>query len=616
MIERWTSHFVTSLVIILTLCFPTVRGDGVHIVSHSALVQTVRLGESADFYCESSSPYKYCYWQHNNKDDELYLTTAKGGDATVWGFDWKKTSNRCGIHFQKVEVSQAGTWKCQLADTDAEDKENIRDEREMELEVATPSQVELVLPASLTLRWGEGADLSCQPTHLGWPQPSLRLVRDSRTGERKELASGVNISLTYTPDVQEDGSVFRCLWVQEKGGQLLYTGEEVSEPLEVMVVPAALANTQTYYVFQAKAAEEEEGADEEPLVVRVEFLAKPWPGPGDIRWFSDLANGSRLALEDVEAGLAYQLGGLEAVGAEHSYELATSLIISNLTNNISLVLEISNAAGSSTFYFTVEVPPPPTPPPTSPPPSTAYMDLHALVTPEVYKSNLTAGSVAGLVGGLLFGLILLILSLVLCRQRRSHPTKQRSGESSWVEKEYPLLISDQERIKQNGNSSPLPMSTFGKDARGFNGTLYGGGGGDLVDSAGLRPGKTDLEQVLPSPSSVSTDDLSSLGIRLKEFPDPLASWEDLEPDFNKRRSRHIDSELNLVSPTQPQVRLSGPTGYPVTIQSPRHVAPAPSHPSPRHSQFDVSLPSPRHTSPFTTIQRLHLHVPAERDGKL
>jgi hypothetical protein len=33
------------------------------------------------------------------------------------------------------------------------------------------------------------------------------------------------------------------------------------------------------------------------------------------------------------------------------------------------------------------------------------------------------------------------------------------------EKEYPLMISDSSMIKQNGNSSPLPMSTFGKDAR-------------------------------------------------------------------------------------------------------------------------------------------------------
>jgi hypothetical protein len=42
----------------------------------------------------------------------------------------------------------------------------------------------------------------------------------------------------------------RCLWVQEKDGQLLYSGEELSEPLELLVAPEVLANTQTYYVFE------------------------------------------------------------------------------------------------------------------------------------------------------------------------------------------------------------------------------------------------------------------------------------------------------------------------------------------------------------------------------
>ena len=50
----------------------------------------------------------------------------------------------------------------------------------MDLEVATPAQVSLVLPPSLTTRWGEGVELGCSTSSLGWPQPTLRLVRDSR----------------------------------------------------------------------------------------------------------------------------------------------------------------------------------------------------------------------------------------------------------------------------------------------------------------------------------------------------------------------------------------------------------------------------------------------------
>ena len=50
------------------------------------------------------------------------------------------------------------------------------------------------------------------------------------------------------------------------------------------------------------------------------------------------------------------------------------------------------------------------------------------VTPEVYRNNLTAGSIAGLVGGLLFGLILLLLSIVLCRPRRAEEAKKEGGQ--------------------------------------------------------------------------------------------------------------------------------------------------------------------------------------------
>ena len=40
---------------------------------------------------------------------------------------------------------------------------------------------------------------------------------------------------------------------------------------------------------------------------------------------------------------------------------------------------------------------------------------------------------------------------------------------------------------------------------------------------------------LASPSSLASDQLSSLGVRLREFPDPLADWEELEPGMERRR---------------------------------------------------------------------------------
>jgi len=72
----------------------------------------------------------------------------------------------------------------------------------------------------------------------------------------------------------------------------------------------------------------------EPLVLKVEFLAKPWPQAGDIRWYSEPGAGARVPLEE-QAGIDYLVGPLEPVGAgQNTYELATSLIVANLTTNI------------------------------------------------------------------------------------------------------------------------------------------------------------------------------------------------------------------------------------------------------------------------------------------
>ena len=51
---------------------------------------------------------------------------------------------------------------------------------------------------------------------------------------------------------------------------------------------------------------------------------------------------------------------------------------------------------------------------------------------------------------------------------------------------------------------------------------------------------------LAPPSSVDTDMLSSLGVRMKEFPDPLAGWEDLEPELQARRRASHAQDLNII----------------------------------------------------------------------
>ena len=72
---------------------------------------------------------------------------------------------------------------------------------------------------------------------------------------------------------------------------------------------------------------------------------------------------------------------------------------------------------------------------------------------------------------------------------------------------------------------------------------------------------------LASPSSMASDQLSCLGVRLKEFPDPLAGWEELEPGIDQRRNHlghpdhsdhlvHIDQRRNHFSDKLLQVNTS------------------------------------------------------------
>ena len=71
---------------------------------------------------------QWCYWAHNGS--EYPTTSHKGGgerrEATVWGFEWRKSSTRCGLHMPEVTEAAGGEWKCHLANTDSRELEKIR----------------------------------------------------------------------------------------------------------------------------------------------------------------------------------------------------------------------------------------------------------------------------------------------------------------------------------------------------------------------------------------------------------------------------------------------------------------------------------------------------------
>ena len=100
----------------------------VEIVSSSTSMVVVKEGEELDLFCESSTPYQWCYWAHNSS--EYPTTSYKGGgivrEETVWGFQWRKSSTRCGFHVSTAEVEFRGSWKCHLADTDTLGSDRMR----------------------------------------------------------------------------------------------------------------------------------------------------------------------------------------------------------------------------------------------------------------------------------------------------------------------------------------------------------------------------------------------------------------------------------------------------------------------------------------------------------
>merc|ERR1712059_181528 len=191
------------------------------------------------------------------------------------------------------------------------------------------------------------------------------------------------------------------------------------------------------------------------------------------------------------------------------------------------------------------------------------------------------------------------------------------------------------RESQNKGRSlkaPPTMTTFGRPISGTGRPLSIEDSvkmylGDQVDSPGevvtITPKKKEvnyqevharakpdisLHSTSSANTSWDTDDLSSMGVPVSrpkscyaalcvhkspyafmskstQFPDPLGSWEDLEPGLKKIRSLNLEIDLNRTD-----VTLTGPTGYPVFLSSPTH--------------------PPMGSS--TSSQRIHYHYPEGR----
>jgi len=611
-------HFIV-LLLVSTSCI------ALEIDSYSGDLPVARRGEEVELFCESSTPYQWCYWAHG---EEEYRTII--GDESLispLSFEWVKSNTKCGLKITSLEDEHAGNWKCHLADTDEEEVDSIRDERFIEVFVAQHATVSISVPDELLITQGEEVEVGCVVEEEGNPPPVVTLFHEGRDEERQNLGDGTPV--TFSPQIEDTGSAFYCHWEQiGPDGELFFEDKVHSDPLEVIMVPVVLENTKVVFEF------------EDELEIPVQFMAKPWPQEGDIIWSLTSENQTAVEIEHKMDQGHFQVEDIREVG-ENDYELQSILHVYELYENITVSVEIVNSAGSTFHQFEVFVPPPPptipTIPPTTLPPTTEPITTTEPPTSippilqagqykqETTKSSMGIGAILGLVGGLLFGILLLCLSFVLFK-KKSTPVKvdggskrnsgyfpseagsKRSSGFFTSEKQTPLLISEPVIMRQNsGRRSKGQMTTFGKARPGSN--------PDIENSVKMYLGDTktpnsnqkqrqeefqrrpDIQFSYASFSSDDTDDLSTLGVPVgqKEFVDPLSAWNDLEPELDIRRSRNLDemnsgSVLRLSLPPGTDISLTGPTGYPVILPSPGH-------------------------SPTSTLSKLHYHIPEARQDR-
>jgi len=432
----------------------------VQIIASSGPDVVVREGETLDLFCESSSPYQWCYWAHNStqppyQSREFPTTAHQGGgevrEATVWGFQWRKSSTRCGLHVAEAKASVAGRWKCHLAHTDAEEVSQIRDERWTSVLVAHPAKPVLSLPANAVQQgalesvWGGEVAITCSAPG-GLPQASVALSLEKEE-DKAELGQGTRAQVSYYPTLRETGAVFVCRWEQRaKTGDLIYSGEERAPPLLVLFPPQVLPEVKTSLVWR------------QDLTISAPIRARPRP---QVQWLVVTENGS-VPLEETpvhRAEFKYEFDALEVTELDREdWTWEAKLQVVSLTQATTIILLVENRVGSKEVRFTVEMPPAPQP--------------RSSQDQEVANPGLLhAGSVAGLGGGLGFALLLLLLSVFICRQRKAGSEQLKTGEE--LERSSPLLGSDASRQPfVLPSPSPVPcscerpaglsMATFGK----------------------------------------------------------------------------------------------------------------------------------------------------------
>lgn len=377
--------------------------------------------------------------------------------------------------------------------------------------------------------WGEEVKVECEVSSAGNPLPSLHLGLENTELTAQLSEDGLVATVSYFPTLQETGQRFLCNWSQVSDeGETLYSGSEASAPLNVVMGPSLLVDTESHLTFHPG------------LSLRPQFMARPAPAESQVKWYLLTENSTTLQPEEAsEAGLVDLVVISELrhmVSSKSEWEWESQVKLFNLTENVTIWFHVENSVGFLDKMFIVELP------------AATSATSDELQQHNIYDSNsdsldMTAVSIVGLICLVIFTLLLIIITIIVVRMRnRDGRLKQDKVLEEY--RRVPLIPEGANNICcDSGNSSSkscscytryqgLSMNTFGKNC-------------EKSDTDYIYP-RSDTIPSLTSPSSVDTDQLSSLGVRLKEFPDPLADWDDLEPGLQQRRSLHISDSFNVL----------------------------------------------------------------------
>ena len=251
----------------------------------------------------------------------------------------------------------------------------------------------------MMVKQGVEVVVACLLEKHGYPAPTISISLNKTTG-LTNLGGGENTTVSYYPSLQDTGATLLCQWEQVgPGGEVLYIGEEVTAPLDVVLAPTILPSPAQYLYH-----------DGTKLIIQ--FLAKPVPAHKDVKWFLIMKDNERRGIEKME-DLVVVMGDMEEIRNE-SHKFETSLYISNLTHNITLEITIRNMVGLDKKIITIIVPSP------------AATTQLPFLTKEQFQASystttitMTTGSILGFLALLLFSIILVLVTIILVRFTRN-----------------------------------------------------------------------------------------------------------------------------------------------------------------------------------------------------